>query len=68
VLATSANFFEKENLAFRFVSEGTKHVLNAPGNDRNRDLSMRRVCICGIKLITLVDCEKMMDYFLNPQK
>lgn len=43
---TSANFFEKENPLFGVLSDGTKYVLNAPGKDWNRDLSMPRVLIC----------------------
>lgn len=46
VVGTSANCFEKENLPF-CLFEGTKYVLNAPGNDWNRDLSMLIVRICG---------------------
>lgn len=44
---TSANLFEKEKPFFCVLSEGTKYVLNAPGKDWNRDLSIPRVRICN---------------------
>lgn len=42
---TSANRFDKENPLFCDLSEGTKHVLNAPGKDWKRDLSIPKVLI-----------------------
>lgn len=42
---TSANLFDKENPLLLVLSEGTRNVLNAPGNDWNLDLSIPSVRI-----------------------